>query len=101
MFGRPNTQESELEMIHSFHQSSSSHNMDAREMLIRTYLYCHECSVMENESEPSINSSFMARTKRKRRWVGGLRRGLPSWRGGANEDIIFLNFEVQVEQFAS
>ena len=67
-------------------------------MLIRTYLYCHECSVMANESEPSINSSFTVRTKRKRRWVGGLRRGPPSWRGGADEDIIFLNFEVQVEQ---
>jgi len=65
------------------------------------YLYCHECSVMANESEPSINSSFMARTKRKRRWVGGLRRGPPSWRGGADEDIIFLNFELQVESSSS
>ena len=53
---------------------------------------------MANESEPSINSSFMARTKRKRRWMDDLRRGPPSWRGGANEDIIFLYFEVQVEQ---
>lgn len=65
-------------------------------MLIRTYLYCHEFSVMANESEPSINSSFMARTKRKRRWMDDLRRGPPSWRGGADEDIIFLYFEVQV-----
>lgn len=51
---------------------------------------------MANESEPSINSSFMARTKRKRRWMDDLRRGPPSWRGGADEDIIFLYFEVQV-----
>ena len=68
-------------------------------MLIRTYLYCQECSEMANESVPSIKSSFMARTKRKRRWMDDLRRVPPSWRGGADEDIIFLNFELQVEQW--
>ena len=96
MFERTNTRERVRD--DSFISVIISTN-DAREMLIRTYLYCQECSEMANESVPSIKSSFMARTKRKRRWMDDLRRVPPSWRGGADEDIIFLNFELQVEQW--